>query len=344
MYKFLFAFFTFILIISSYNLKAQKEYKAACIAYYNLENLFDTIDEQDVNDFEFTPLGPNQWNSKRYLHKIDNMSKVIAQIGDEFSMNGPSILGVSEIENKSVLIDLVNHPNLKDLNYGIIHYNSPDRRGIDVALLYKKDIFTVYNTESVRLHIEGKDDFRTRDQLVVSGVLDSDTLHFIVNHWPSRSGGEKRSRPLRNAAAQLSRSIADSLFALNPNAKIIVLGDLNDDPTNQSLVKYLKAKPSSDNLDKKELFNPMYAMYKKGNGSLAYRDSWNLFDQIVISEAIVNDTIGYKYFTTKIFRKKFMFEQDGRYKGYPLRTFAGGVYKGGFSDHFPVYLLLIKEK
>jgi len=333
----------FALILNA-NAQEKKNYKVGCIAFYNLENLFDTIDQPDVRDGDFLPDGDYKWDTEKYFNKLDNMSKVIAQIGNEFPIDGPAIVGVCEVENKSVLDDLVAHKNIADRNYQIVHYDSPDRRGIDVALLYKPDVFKVYNSKSVELKMEDDPDFISRDQLVVSGLFGTDTMHVIVNHWPSRSGGEKRSRPKRNAAAKLSRQIVDSLYTLNPNAKVIVMGDLNDDPTNHSLVKHLKAKGNKNKIKKQELFNPMFQMHKKGIGSLAYRDSWNLFDQIVISEPLLNDQESWHFYTAKVFNKKFLVQKDGRYKGYPLRTTAGGVYRGGFSDHFPTYIFLLKEE
>jgi len=200
----------FPFLLSVFNLSAQeKQYKVATIAFYNLENLFDTLDTPDKNDFEYTPEGVKKWDSKKYISKLENMSKVIAQIGAELTKTAPAIIGVSELENRTVLEDLVNTPALKNYNYKIAHFESPDRRGVDVALLYQSSIFKVTNSVSATLKIEGMDDFYTRDQLVVSGILAGEKIHFIVNHWPSRYGGEKRSKPLRNAAADLTRSIAD---------------------------------------------------------------------------------------------------------------------------------------
>lgn len=329
----------------AFNLTAQeKKYKVATIAFYNLENLFDTLDTPDKNDFEYTPEGLKKWDSKKYISKQENMSSVIAQIGADLTKTAPAIIGVSEIENRAVLEDLVKMPALKNYNYEIVHYESPDRRGIDVGLLYQPSIFKVTNTRSATLKIEGRDDFFTRDQLVVSGILDGEKIHLIVNHWPSRSGGEKRSTPLRNAAADLTRSLVDSIFATDENAKIIIMGDLNDDPNNESLLKHLKAKKDEKSADKGELFNATYPLYQKGIGSLAYRDKWNLFDQMIVSYGLLgDDKTSFKLYKTLIFDKDFIKEESGSYKGYPKRTHAGGVYKNGYSDHFPVYLYLIKE-
>lgn len=335
--------FPFLLSVS--NLIAQeKQYKVATIAFYNLENLFDTLDTPDKRDFEYTPEGEKKWDSKKYYSKLKNMSEVIAQIGTDLTKTAPALIGVSEIENRTVLEDLVNMSALKNYNYKIVHYESPDRRGVDVGLLYQPSIFEVTNSVSATLKIEGKDDFFTRDQLVVSGELDGEMIHVIVNHWPSRYGGEKKSRPLRNAAADLTRSLTDSLMNLDKNAKIIIVGDLNDDPNNESLLKHLKAKKSKEDTKPGELYNTVYPLFQKGIGTLAYRDKWNLFDQIIVSYSLIkNDKTNFKYYKTGIFDKDFLKRKNGRYKGYPLRTHGGGVYLNGYSDHFPVYIYLIKE-
>lgn len=328
------------------NVQAQeKVYKAACIAFYNVENLFDTIDDPAINDAEYLPKGKNKWNTKKYNKKLSNLGTVISQIGDEYKTNGPVVIGLSEIENTAVLQDLVKTNELKALDYGIIHVDGPDLRGVDVALLYQKKYFTVLNYRSVRLKVPGKEDFFTRDQLVVCGILDGDTIHFIVNHWPSRRGGEKRSAPLRNAAADLCRSQVDSIYRINPNARIIIMGDLNDNPTNASLIEHLKASGQKENAPS-GLFNPMYDMFKKdGLGSNAYRDSWSLFDQMVISTPLLKEDIkGFRFLKTHIFNKNFLAQKEGAFAGYPLRTHVGGQYMGGYSDHFPVYTILVKEK
>lgn len=333
-----------MMVTNTTSAQNEQKFKVGCVGFYNLENLFDTIDSPDTRDFEFTPKGKNNWTSVRYLKKLKNMATVISQIATETTPDGLAILGVSEIENRQVLEDLVAQPEIAERNYQIVHYNSPDRRGVDVGLLYQKKYFTVTNTSSHTLHIEGKDDFYTRDQLLVSGIFDGDPLHIIVNHWPSRYGGEKRSRPLRNAAAQLSRHLVDSLLTINPQAKVIVMGDLNDDPVNQSVKKYMKGRPDIKNLKDSEMYNPMEKMYKKGIGSLAYRDSWNLFDQTIITKGLTgHDFSSYKFYKVNIFNKSFLTTKSGQYAGYPFRTFAGGSFLGGYSDHFPVYITLIKE-
>lgn len=312
----------------------------ACVAFYNLENLFDTIDSPDTDDREFLPDGANQWNSQKYASKLKNMAEIIGQIGDEFMTGGPTIIGLAEVENRAVLEDLIKTPPLKGRGYGIVHFDSPDPRGVDVALLYKYKDFKVLEALAAPLRMPDNPRFRTRDQLVVSGVLYGDTLHIIVNHWPSRRSGPE----FRAAAASLTRKLSDSIMALQPRAKIIIMGDLNDDPTDPSLTQYLKAKGSKKELQPGDLFNPMVELFKKGVGSLAYRDAWNLFDQIIVSEPLVSKkSQGYYLYATRIFSKPFMFNKEGQYAGYPFRTFAGGAWVGGYSDHLPAFIILRKK-
>ncbi|HCT29153.1 MAG TPA: endonuclease [Bacteroidales bacterium] len=321
----------------------KKQYKVGCIAFYNLENLFDTI--PGPNDVEFTPDGVNKWNTEKYRVKIDHMSDVISQIGNEMFPGGPAILGICEVENRSVVEDLVNSPKLKPSNYDIVHYDSPDKRGVDVAMIYRRDFFKVISSRSARLMVSDKPDWTTRNQLVVSGYFDNELIHVIVNHWPSRSGGEKRSEPLREAAAVLTRSIADSIFATDINSKIFIMGDLNDDPVNASVYSVLKAKGKIEDVKKGGLFNPMWKMYKDGIGSLAYRDTWDLFDQIIVSEPLLgNDKSTFKFFKAKVFNAPFITQKTGQYAGYPFRTYVGNTWQGGYGDHFPAYIFIIKEK
>ncbi len=339
--------FLLVFAVSSVNLKAQtsKTVKIGCIGFYNIENFFDTINQEDVNDEEFTPEGANKWTGERYRIKLHNMADVISQIGDELVKTGPSIMGFAEIENRGVLEDLIREPALLPMNFGIVHYDSPDRRGVDVGLIYQKAHFTVTNSYPVRLTLANDTGFRTRDQLVVSGLYDGEMIHVIVNHWPSRRGGEKRSEHLRIKAAQLSRSIADSIMQREPDAKIFIMGDLNDDPTDVSLLKYLKAKKTTDETQKGDLYNPMYKLFKEGIGSLAYRDSWNLFDQIIISAPLVQkDLSSYRVLKAKVFNKAFLIQKEGAFAGYPLRTYVGTTFVGGYSDHFPVYVFVVKQK
>jgi hypothetical protein len=339
-------FLLFLVISSAVFAQEKKEFKVACIAFYNLENLFDTINTPGIDDFEFTPDGPNRWNSPKYWEKLNNLARVISEIGTDYTPHGPAILGVCEIENETVLEDLAKQKAIASRNYKVVHHYGPDRRGVDVALMYQPEYFKVTNSISYRLTIPGRDNFFTRDQLMVSGELHGELIHVIVNHWPSRSGGESKSRPLRNAAADLSRYIIDSLQRIDPNAKIILMGDLNDNPDNASVIKHLRARPEIKKMkDDSDLYNPFYSLYKKGIGTLAWRDTWSLFDMIIVSKPLVEtDYSSYRFYRAHVFNKKFLQQESGRFKGYPFRTYAGGQYLGGFSDHFPTYVILVKER
>ncbi|MDR1983358.1 MAG: endonuclease/exonuclease/phosphatase family protein [Prevotellaceae bacterium] len=336
--------FVVALIVFNLNAQEKKKYRIACIGFYNVENLFDTYHDAGKNDYEFLPDGSYQWTEERYQKKLENISEVISKLGAKTVSAGPAIVGLSEIENRRVLEDLVAMPSIKDKNYQIVHYEGPDVRGVDVALIYQPSLFKVVSSRSVRLSIPSERGFFTRDQLLVSGTIDGEMIHVIVNHWPSRSSGEKRTSPLRCAAADLTRSIVDSILQTDADAKIIVMGDLNDDPINESIDKHLRAKGKQENLQQGDLFNPMYKMYKDGVGSLAYRDSWSLFDNLIVSQGLLgNDRSSYKLYQTKVFNENFLVQQSGAFKGYPWRTYAGGAYQGGYADHFPVYLYIVKE-
>ncbi|WP_299259207.1 endonuclease/exonuclease/phosphatase family protein [uncultured Aquimarina sp.] len=326
----------------------KKTYKINTIAFYNVENLFDTEDDPITYDDDRTPNGKDHWTEEIYKDKLKNMAKVISEIGSDVTKNTPALIGVAEIENRKVLEDLANEPVLLPKDYGIVQFDSPDRRGIDVALLYQKSLFRPVNTSVHELLIYNNGDEKkrvyTRDQLLISGYLDGDLIHVIVNHWPSRSGGEARSRYKREKAAALNKKIIDSLFDIDPYAKVITMGDLNDDPDNDSVKKVLAAKSEKEDVTLKGLYNPMYNMSKKGIGSLAWRDSWNLFDQIIVSKGLLDkDYSTYKYYKAGVYNKNYLANPRGRYKGYPYRSFANGAYTGGYSDHFPVYIYLIKE-
>ncbi|PKP27078.1 MAG: endonuclease [Bacteroidetes bacterium HGW-Bacteroidetes-2] len=342
--------FIAVCLFSVYAFQAQekKEYKVNAVAFYNVENLFSLEDDEFTIYHDRTVRADAYYTQEVYEAKLKNLAKVVSQIGKDVTGNSPAIVGFCEVENRKVVEDLVNQEALLASDYGIIHYNSPDRRGIDVALIYQKKLFVPTNTQSRELVLYNNNDVTqrvyTRDQLVVSGLLDGDKVHFIVNHWPSRSGGEERSRPNRIKAAELNKKIIDSLQSLDPYAKIISMGDLNDDPTSHSLKKVLKTKAKREDVLIKELYNPMEEMYKKGLGTLAYRDGWNLFDQTIISAGFLSkDYSAYQFYKSGIYNPPYLANPRGRYKGYPYRAYADGGFTGGYSDHFPVFALLIKE-
>lgn len=337
----------FIILCISVEAQEKRKFKVHTIAFYNVENLFDTINDPNKFD-EASPIMEMNFNRQEvYKKKVKNMARVISEIGADVSNNAPAIIGLAEVENRQVIEDLANDPALLSKDYGIAHFDSPDARGIDVALMYQKELFSPSNISNHELKIY--DDITrkrvyTRDQLLVSGYLDGELIHVIVNHWPSRSGGEARSRPKRMAAARLNKRIIDSLHAVDPYAKIFNMGDLNDDPTNASLKKVLNAKKDKEDVKLKGIYNPMETFFKKGLGSNAYRDAWSLFDQILITKPLLEkDYSSFRFYKAGIFNKQYLTNKKGRYKGYPFRSFADGGFTDGYSDHFPVYVHVIKE-
>ena len=339
------------------------------VAFYNFENLFDTINDPITNDEEWTPSGTQHWNSKKYQQKLENLARVLSEIGSSENSNAPTFIGGAEIENQGVLEDLIKQPKLIDKNYGIVHYDSPDKRGIDVALLYQKKQFQPTSFSNIPLYVYRKTEpvitakadesenletediaevntknYRvyTRDQLLVTGFLNGEEIHILVNHWPSRSGGEKKSSPYRELAGALNRKIIDSLQHINPNAKIITMGDLNDGPFNNSVKKALGAKGKIQDVKAFGIYNPFEEMANKGLGTIAFRDAWDVFDQVMVSESLLQkDYKTFQYWKAGIYNKPFLMQKNGKYKGYPLRHSLTEI---GFSDHFPVYIYLIREK
>jgi Predicted extracellular nuclease len=330
------------------NAQPGAEYKVASIGFYNLENLFDTLDSPLTNDADFLPQGRLRWNTEKYVSKQANMAKVINLLATELTPDGVALLGVAEIENRKVLEDLVDQPAIKNRNYQIVHYDSPDERGVDVGLLYQPKYFKVLGSKAEPVILKhpktGEVDF-TRDILYVAGEFDGELIHVMVGHWPSRRGGESGSAWARAAAAGVCKRLSDSLQTLNADAKIIIMGDLNDDPDSKSLTQVLKARRSTENLKEGELYNPMYDLYKNGNGTLAYRDSWDLFDQLIVSKGLVNKkTGGWQLYKAHVFREPWMFQTEGAFRGYPFRTFVGDIFINGYSDHLPAYLYFLKKK
>jgi len=321
----------------------KKSYKVAIVGFYNLENLFDTINDPLVDDEEFSPDGPRRYNGDIYRDKLTKLATVLSQMGTEINPDGPGILGVAEVENAGVLQDLVKHPLIEKRGYKVIHYNSRDARGIDVGFLYNPKYFTPEKSDKlfVSLPSGSKDAYYTRDVLWVKGKLDGEDVHIYVNHWPSRSGGEKRSEPGRIAAAQVCRNHMDSIARIEKNPKVIVMGDLNDDPINKSVRDVIGAKGDREDVLPGGMYNPWVDFYKKGYGTLAYQDAWGLFDQILISQPwLAKDQAGFFMVSANIFNQEYMKENKGRYKGYPMRTWDGLTYRGGYSDHFPTYLIM----
>lgn len=340
----LFTLVCFLTHLNAQNLDKSKQYNVAAIGFWNVENLYDTLNDQWKNDEDFTPAGVNAWTGDRYRKKLEHLSDVLSQMATDATPDGLALFGLCEIENKQVVEDLIATPKLKSRGYQIIHLEGPDARGVDPSFVYNPKYFKVTKYTSYSVTLVTDSTHKTRDQLVVSGLLNGEPLTVIVNHWPSRRGGESRSAPNRIAAAKVARKITDSILADNPNAKVILMGDLNDDPVNKSVKRFLNTSGDFYQVKDGQLFNAMENYYNKGIGTLAWGDAWNLFDQIIMTKPFVkNDYQDWQYYTARIFNKDFVKQEYGNFKGYPLRTYAGGVYTGGYSDHFAVYILLMKE-
>jgi len=319
--------------LGAFSLVAQKRTVGA-IAFYNVENLFDTIDDpNNPNDQEYTPDGSNKWDAEKYASKLDNIARVMSEMA-----NGADIIGLSEIENLNVLNDLVAHPKIAKFKYQIVHVESPDYRGIDCALFYRPDRMKLLNFRAIRFPDPA---YNTRDILHVKGLYLGDTLNVFVNHWPSRLGGKADKR---TESALALRQEIDTLLAANPMTKIVVMGDLNDDPINKSVKKDLRAHGDYDKLEAGDLYNASADTFKQGYGTLMYKGTWNLFDQIIISQGMLKAAPGISYQpgSFSVFAPDYMREQSGESAGGPMRTFSRGVYLNGYSDHFPTYILIQK--
>ncbi|MEM5565838.1 endonuclease [Psychroserpens sp. AS72] len=302
------------------------------IAFYNLENLFDIHNDATKHDGDFLPGSEKRWTKKRYERKLYKLGQVISKIGFENTQRPPAIIGLAEIENKNVINDLIKSEDLEPYDYGLVHYDSKDERGIDVAMIYDKTVFTVETSKTYAVYLEdeiGEQDY-TRDILLVTGMFKSEKLHLIINHWPSRREGELISNPKRVKAAEKVVEIINSLKENHINPKILVMGDFNDNPSNDS-IKLLS--------NKGELYNPMETLLSYSRGSVNHNFKWNLFDQILFSTNFFEtEKNKLKFDEANIFDEKFLTQYKGKFKGQPFRTYVGKKYKGGYSDHFPVYV------
>lgn len=323
-----------------------KPYK---IVFYNLENFFDTVNDPEVLDDEFTPEGPKKWTQDKYDKKLHNMERVFFDIA-AINKDYPVVIGVSEVENRNVLEDIVAAPKLAPANYRIVHHDSPEARGVDVAFFYRADVFKLEGEKAIRTIIPSLPNFKTRDILTMWGKIDGEDFLFMVGHWPSRLGGKEASEYKRIAVGEQMRSIADSVKQIRPDVKVVLMGDFNDDPTDPSITQGLGAKLKVKELQKGDYYAPYASMLKAGYGTLAYGDAWNIFDYVVVTENLVNDTTdklkiqkapGSKFYGN-IFKRHYMVQKEGQYKGYPLRTYVGNNFQGGYSDHFPVYIYIGK--
>lgn len=341
----------FILLVTSLNFSLQaqklqknKNYFISAIGFYNVENLYDTLNDVWKNDEEFTPSGKNAWTGDRYRTKLNHLAKVISEMATDVTPDGLAILGLCEIENKNVVEDLIKNPLLKKRNYKVVHIEGPDARGVDPSFIYNPAYFKVSKAVSYHVTLPTDSSHKTRDILVVSGSFGGEPLTVLVNHWPSRRGGEMASRPNRNEAARVARHIADSVTKNNPLAKIAIMGDLNDDPVNECVKKIIRTYDDIHAPKEDEYFNPMEKIHAEGIGTLAWQDSWNLFDQIIINKPFIpGDFSTWNYYTVRVFNKAYLKSDFGNFKGYPFRTYSGAAYTAGYSDHFPVYIVIAKE-
>lgn len=328
----LFSAFFCVVVLTTNAFSQPNQKLVGSIGFYNVENLFDTVDDETINDEDFLPDGDYKWTEERYQAKLKNIAKVIEQMS-----GGPDIIGLAEVENRKVLEDLVNNTSLKRHRYRIIHFDSPDWRGIDVALLYKEGRFLPFGTNLISMKSESEPDFKTRDMLWVKGLYLGDTLNVVVNHWPSRRGGKQDKRLL---AAKILRHAIDSVQQLNAKAKIVLMGDFNDDPINKSMKKVLKA-----DLNKAPgtLYNTSFPTFRKGFGTLNYQGRWNLFDQIIVSQSLLKGANGKYYYKDDSFTiaaAEWMLDKEKG--GAPIRTYTRGAYSDGYSDHFPVIIYFTK--
>ncbi len=346
-------------ILLGFSATAQKTKQNYVIGFYNLENLFDIYDDPVKNDGEFLPDGKNKWTQAKYDIKQHNMARVIAEMAKN---NGRwhTILGISEIENRLVIEDLVSQPSIAEANYQIVHYDSPDRRGVDVALLYKPEQFTYLDSESIPFTFDGSDIdfsdtdtdyFRTRDILMVHGLIDGEHFAFYVMHLPSRIGGKGSN--LRSRGAEIAYNHACMMEDKYPGIKVVMMGDMNDDPFDKSMVEYLHGKETITEMTPEDYYNPYLSMIKAGYGSLCYQGTWCIYDQELVNYNLaVAPNGGLKiqpvtkgrgvWYDGVIFKRPFMITKKGQYKGYPFRTFSNGAFVGGFSDHFPTYIVVGK--
>ncbi len=331
--------------VSRYSLSQPDD--AYRIMFYNVENLFDTEDNPLTSDEEFTPEGVRYWTEYRYRQKLNNIYKVIVAVG---GWELPPVVGFSELENRKVLEDLISNTPLYKSDYKIVHYESPDSRGIDVGFIYREGYFKPFYHKPIPVKWPASmGTGTTRDILLVSGTTNAnDTLNIFVNHWPSRWGGQLETEDKRMYVARLLKKQTDSLFKINPEAKIIIMGDLNDYPTDRSLTESLNAETQFQNIKPKKLYNLSYYLQEvKKQGTYKYEGQWGILDQIIVSGALL-DTSKSIYATVddiNVFRADFLLEKDDKYPGEKVfRTYVGYKYNGGYSDHLPTYLDLRRKR
>ncbi len=339
-----------LLVIVCSSAQAQKKFSVYGVGFYNLENLFDTCHDEGKNDYEFLPTGKNKWNGLKYTSKLKNMAKVLAEMGtDMLPKVGCAAIGVSEIENAKVLTDLCAQEPLAARGFKFCHIEGPDKRGVDCGLLYNPSLFEVRDVKLVPYvqELEKDSNFFTRGFLTVSGTLAGEHVTIVVTHLPSRFSGSF----YREQGGRQLKALKDSLIKEDPQVKVMIMGDMNDDPMDKSMAVELSAKREIKDVKDGDMFNPWWNILKKqGRGTLMYKGNWNLFDQILLSPSLLNsdgkmkDFETLKYWKPEIFSRDYLFQDSGKYKGNTKRTHAGGVWLNGYSDHLPVVVYLVKEQ
>ena len=342
-------------IVASAQAKKEKSYKLYAVGFYNLENLFDTCHDEGHNDYQYLPDGQNRWTGLKYTHKLRNMARVLSEMGTDKIPYGCAFIGVSEVENAKCLTDLCAQEPLAARGYQFVHLEGPDQRGVDCALIYNPKMFQVRDVKLIPyIYIKPEDSLRaTRGFFTVSGTMDGEHVAVIVNHLPSRFAGSF----YREEGGRQIKLVKDSLLRDDPNVKIVIMGDMNDDPQDASMAEALGAKRRIADVDRDGLWNPWWDVLASGTGTLQYQGGWNLFDQIILSRGFLEpkkmakldfkpseiDCSTLKYYRHQIFSRDYLFQREGRYKGNTLRTHAGGVWLDGYSDHLPTVVYLIKE-
>lgn len=338
-----------LLFLGLVTLTAQSKYAVYGIGFYNQENLFDTCHDEGKNDYDFLPTGSYKWDKLKYTNKLRNMARALADMGTDVLPNvGCAMIGLAEVENANALNALIAQEPLAKRGYKYIHVEGPDKRGIDCALLYNPQLFTPKTVKLVPYiqPLEKDSAYKTRGFLTITGQIANEQVGVVVCHWPSRFSGSF----YREVAAKQVKAVKDSLINKYPSIKVMVMGDMNDDPTNRSMAKVLSAKPEIKQVENGDMYNPWYnILAKQGTGTLMYQGAWNLFDQIVLSPNMLNKTdkkdfSTLKYWKCQIQRRNYLLQTTGKYKGAPKRTTAGGVWLNGYSDHLPVVVYLIKKQ
>lgn len=335
-------FIVFLFSLLGVNVNAQQTFDQFIVAFYNVENLFHPSDDSLTADDDFTPSGLYHWSYKKYFKKVANVAKVLLAMGQG---RPAAIVGLAEIENERVLMDLCYQSPLKKFGYKYVHYDSPDRRGVDVALLYRDSCVTILRSEKIPVIFPFEPHTRNRDLLYVCAQFpNGDSLHVVVNHWTSRYGGYAATIPKRNYYADVVRQIADSLLSLNADANILLMGDFNDYATDESMEKHLRARRFDEENVSDSLFNLMYFFVEQNNvGSHKHEDFWGCLDQMIVSRGLLNDQTGLRIenHLPHIFKADFMMVPDDKFGGEKtFRTYLGPRYIGGFADHLPVYVVI----